>query len=72
QAHPKSPFSDQDALNVACDGLWTRLDPRWNFLDCYESKKLSQLSAEGRPGIVHFVTYDKPWNAGFLNVNAEF
>ena len=24
QAHPKSPFSDQDALNVAGDGLWTR------------------------------------------------
>jgi lipopolysaccharide biosynthesis glycosyltransferase len=72
QAHPESPFSDQDALNVACDGLWTKLDPRWNFLGCYKGKKLSQLSAEALPSIVHFVTYDKPWNAGLLNINAEF
>ena len=72
QAYPESPFSDQDALNVACDGLWTKLDPRWNFLDCYKGTKLSQLSAEARPSVVHFVTSDKPWNAGPLNINAEF
>ena len=32
QAHPDTPFTDQDALNVACDGRWLALDARWNFL----------------------------------------
>lgn len=70
-AHPESPFSDQDALNVACDGLWTRLDSRWNFVDYYERTNVSKLSAEKRPGIVHFAAWNKPWNAGTLNVNAK-
>ena len=70
--HPRSPFSDQDALNVACDGLWKKLDPRWNHLDFYEKKQIGNLIGEERPKIVHFVTSHKPWNASIPNLNAAF
>jgi lipopolysaccharide biosynthesis glycosyltransferase len=70
--HPNSPFSDQDALNFACDGLWKKLDARWNFVAFRENTKISDLTGERRPGIVHFATSMKPWNASVLNVNASF
>jgi lipopolysaccharide biosynthesis glycosyltransferase len=69
--NPTSPFSDQDALNVACDGIWKKLDPRWNFVDHYEQVDISSLSVERRPWIIHFATWRKPWNASTLNVNAS-
>lgn len=68
--HPHSPFMDQDALNVACDGLWKRLDPRWNFHDPY-GKKILEMAPGQRPGIIHFVGKEKPWCAGIPNVNAR-
>ena len=67
--HPRSPFPDQDALNVACDGLWKRLDPRWNFQNHYKTRIADMGSAE-RPAIVHFVTGVKPWKPSSLSVNA--
>jgi lipopolysaccharide biosynthesis glycosyltransferase len=70
--HPDSRFSDQDALNVVCDGRWKKLDPRWNFVDFYEKVKISDLSAQQRPGIVHFAAWDKPWDARISHVNASF
>ena len=70
--HPQSPFADQDALNFACDGLWKRLEPRWNFQPYYEKKKISEMAPEERPGIVHFVTHAKPWNASVPNLNVSF
>lgn len=69
--HPQSPFSDQDALNVACDGRWKKLEQRWNFQD-HARTSLAHLRPEHRPGIVHFVTDVKPWNASSLSVNADF
>ena len=69
--HPKSPFSDQDALNVACDGFWKKLDPRWNFQEFYEKKKISNMSQEQRPGIIHFVTSLKPWDPRTMSINAD-
>jgi lipopolysaccharide biosynthesis glycosyltransferase len=68
--HPKSPFSDQDALNVACDGRWKKLDPRWNFLAYNEKLNISDLKGEHRPIIVHFTTWRKPWRASTQNANA--
>jgi lipopolysaccharide biosynthesis glycosyltransferase len=68
--NPRSPYSDQDALNVACDGLWTQLDPRWNFQN-HCSTRISRMSASDRPGIVHFVTGSKPWNPEVRSVNAR-
>jgi len=69
--YPHSPFSDQDALNVACDGLWKRLDPRWNY-QAHCKRRISDLRAPQRPGIVHFVTWVKPWDARCPRLNAEF
>jgi lipopolysaccharide biosynthesis glycosyltransferase len=70
--NPLSPFSDQDALNVACDKLWKKMDPRWNLQDYYEKKRLSEMNLQQRPGIVHFVTREKPWDPRILHLNADF
>lgn len=69
-ANPKTPYSDQDALNVVCDGQWKELDSRWNFqghLHC----SVGELPAEEMPAIVHFVTALKPWKPEILNPNAS-
>lgn len=70
--HPQSPFGDQDALNVACDGLWKRLDPRWNFHDHHYEKRLANMAPGERPGIVHFTTSLKPWKPSSISLNASF
>jgi lipopolysaccharide biosynthesis glycosyltransferase len=67
--NPMSPFSDQDALNVACDGLWLELESRWNFQDHYRIR-ISELDPELRPKIAHFVTSLKPWKPSSMSVNA--
>jgi lipopolysaccharide biosynthesis glycosyltransferase len=69
--HPHSLFSDQDALNVACDGLWKRLNSRWNFHDIDE-KCISTFNPHERPPIVHFAAREKPWNAVSFSLNASF
>ena len=68
-AHPQSPFGDQDALNFACDGLWKKLDQRWNFQDHHETR-IADMTPTERPAIVHFVTGEKPWLPSSLSVNA--
>jgi lipopolysaccharide biosynthesis glycosyltransferase len=68
---PKTPYSDQDALNVVCDGRWKALDSRWNFQG-HTKTRIADLPAEERPAIVHFVAVRKPWNPRKLNVNAPF
>jgi lipopolysaccharide biosynthesis glycosyltransferase len=69
---PNSLYSDQDALNFACDGLWKRVDPRWNYYQIDLKGPISDLSGEQRPGIIHFQGGLKPWDPKSLNVNAEF
>jgi lipopolysaccharide biosynthesis glycosyltransferase len=68
---PNTPFADQDALNVACDGCWKQLDPHWNFQDP-GTTRIDALPPDRRPAIVHFITVDKPWDAASLHVNAAF
>lgn len=68
--HPRSPFGDQDALNVACDGLWKKLDPKWNFQNHYNTR-IADMRPTERPAIVHFVTVNKPWKPTSLSVNAS-
>lgn len=69
---PHSVYSDQDALNVACDGTWKKLDARWNYYQMDLKKPVSDLSDNQRPGIIHFHGWSKPWNPGSLNFNARF
>jgi lipopolysaccharide biosynthesis glycosyltransferase len=69
--NPQSPFSDQDALNVVCDARWAALDPRWN-LQALRTKSFAELSPNELPGILHFVTSQKPWKPSSLSVNASF
>lgn len=69
QRVPDSPFSDQDALNVACDGLWTALDPRWNF-QAHLRVRIADLTPGKRPAIVHFITNLKPWLARSISRNS--
>lgn len=69
--NPDAPYWDQDAINVACDGRWKRLEPRWNFQN-HRRTSISGLHPAERPAIVHFVTGDKPWNFNVPNLNAAF
>jgi lipopolysaccharide biosynthesis glycosyltransferase len=70
-AHPDTRMSDQDALNVACDGRWHELGGRWNFAS-HLSGDFGVLSADERPGIAHFITFRKPWLAQHRSPNARF
>jgi len=69
--HSQSPFSDQDALNVACDKRWKKLDSLWNLQNHHE-KNLAALTSDQRPRIVHFVTNSKPWLPKCRSINAGF
>ena len=60
ERNPQSPFSDQDALNVACAGSWKVLDRQWNFQQ-HLALALDGVPEEQRPTIVHFVAGAKPW-----------
>jgi lipopolysaccharide biosynthesis glycosyltransferase len=73
ERHPRSPYSDQDALNFACDKLWKKLDPRWNFQDHvnHVNQRFSDFRPDEQPWIVHYVTYRKPWYAGIRAFNAS-
>ena len=70
-ANPASPFSDQDALNIACDGLWKPLDARWNFQNHY-STPVAGMGEAARPAVVHFVTASKPWVPAIRSPNSRF
>lgn len=69
---PHSLYSDQDALNFACDGAWKRLDCRWNYFQIDLKKPLADLNQDEHPGIVHFQGGSKPWDPRTLNLNAAF
>lgn len=58
---PRSPYSDQDAINVACDELWKKVDPQWNFQA--HLKPAPNMPPDQGPGIIHFATMSKPWKA---------
>lgn len=58
-------FWDQEALNAALAGKWTRADQRWNWsprADHLESSEANFISAGKSPWIVHFTGNLKPWN----------
>jgi lipopolysaccharide biosynthesis glycosyltransferase len=68
--HPQTPYWDQDALNLACDGLWKKLDPRWNFQSHFGTN-IAEMNPEQRPWIVHFISSTKPWDPRSRSVNAR-
>lgn len=69
--HPATPYADQDALNVACDGEWTPVDERYNF-QVHWGIDLARTECMARPAVVHFVTSQKPWKARSVSINAAF
>jgi lipopolysaccharide biosynthesis glycosyltransferase len=73
----RSPYlgsgADQEALNVAVRGVWTRLPPIWNqqtpmLTDDYGAHLVFSTddidAARTDPTIVHFQTRPKPWQTG--------
>ncbi|MFC2254415.1 glycosyltransferase family 8 protein [Labrys portucalensis] len=73
QSGEKLAWMDQDALNIALRGEVLFLGQRWNwqprcadvpaaFLDLEEAVYRRWRAA---PGIVHYTTSFKPWNAGY-------
>jgi len=69
RANAGTPYSDQDALNVACDGRWTPLAPTWNFQN-HHCTRIGRMPEARRPAIVHFITSSKPWKPSSTSVNA--
>jgi lipopolysaccharide biosynthesis glycosyltransferase len=68
---PEAEYSDQDALNFACDGKWKIMNQSWNF----QFDPSQDLAAERRSrniAIAHFVTFAKPWRSGSLSPNVAF
>ncbi|WP_259669260.1 glycosyltransferase family 8 protein [Rhizobium lentis] len=68
---PTTEYSDQDALNVACDGKWKILDRAWNF-QFEPTQAIARIALEQKLAIVHFVTNVKPWKSGSLSPNVAF
>lgn len=68
---PMTEYSDQDALNVACDGKWKILDRAWNF-QFEPTQAIARIALEQKLAIVHFVTNVKPWKSGSLSPNVAF
>lgn len=68
---PDTPYSDQDALNVACDGRWKPLESRWNVQRYDRVIHGESVDANG-PAIIHFTTEEKPWIAKYLSPSAAF
>jgi lipopolysaccharide biosynthesis glycosyltransferase len=60
-------FHDQDALNVAFEGAWAPLDPRWNLLIAPIPPELLRLDYPDhlRANIAHFTGPAKPWMANY-------
>jgi lipopolysaccharide biosynthesis glycosyltransferase len=69
RTHAATPYSDQDALNVACDGQWKPLERTWNFQN-HHCIRIGRLAPARRPAIVHFITSSKPWKPSSTSVNA--
>jgi len=76
-AHARSPHTghggDQEAINVALNGRWKQLHPRWNqqpaMLDDLHGTQLLFSDTEieearADPAIVHYQRRPKPWHTG--------
>ena len=70
------PYGDQDVLLGACDGVWLRLDPRWNMLPEHfdDTRSYAWVSEDpdalrqaiAAPAVVHFTSSLRPWRYSFL------
>jgi lipopolysaccharide biosynthesis glycosyltransferase len=60
---PKLRFAVQDAMNLAVDGEWLRLDQRWNDFDFRAYQDADP--AERDPRVLHFAGPKKPWQDAF-------
>lgn len=67
---PQTPFADQDALNVAADGVWLELSNVWNFQG-HRTTDIQKWQPSRKPRVIHFVTEQKPWKPQFLSAYAQ-
>lgn len=67
-------YSDQDILNIICEGRITYLDMSWNVITDCDGKRISEIAsrapaklfeqymeARKSPSIIHFAGIQKPW-----------
>lgn len=69
--NPQSLMADQDALNIACRGMWKKVDSRWNCLQ-HPAKGYLAVSPESRPAVIHFAGRGKPWLADSPSMDRAF
>ena len=78
-------YSDQDILNIICEGRVYKLDMTWNFItDCernryahvirYAPRDIMTMYEESRksPKIIHYAGYLKPWHRPSEDFAIEF
>jgi lipopolysaccharide biosynthesis glycosyltransferase len=70
QKHPDTRLHDQDALNVACDGLWKAMPAHWNF-QAHHGIRIARLPPQERPAVAHFIMSAKPWKPQASSVNGS-
>jgi lipopolysaccharide biosynthesis glycosyltransferase len=71
QLRPDTPYADQDALNVACDGQWKELREQWNYQTLYHHPPSGPAMLPANAQVIHFITGDKPWKASIPNPYAS-
>lgn len=71
-------YADQDALNIACEGLVEFIEKRWNADWAYKRLNM-QINPDVRmddamnePNIVHYITDMKPWRRPDLEFSEYF
>jgi lipopolysaccharide biosynthesis glycosyltransferase len=67
--NPETELADQDALNVACGGKWTKISDRWNYQTDRPTGYYG-MPKEDRPSVIHFAGKWKPWSASSLSADA--
>lgn len=68
--YPQTPFADQDAINVAADGVWLELSNIWNFQG-HRTTDIRNWQPSRKPRVIHFVTEQKPWKPKFPSAYAQ-
>lgn len=78
----KLVYSDQDIINMVCNGKIKLISYKWNvknilthessyikrYCQIYSKHKQDIITAIDKPSIIHYITFEKPWNSYACNL----